>query len=100
MKGDSCHCARSETIPQLGTVWPEEKWSHFRSWRPVRVLAGAQPDRPIRMTTPLWVVTPARTTGSIKGWVAEPLVVVVQVSFLPIVPVFIRVGSFCLAWYR
>ena len=59
MQGNSCHGARSETIPQLGTIWQEVKWSRFRSWQPVRVLAGAQPECPIRVTTLLQVVAPA-----------------------------------------
>ena len=61
---------QSETIPQLGTIWPEVEWSRFRPSRLGRVLSGAQPEHPIRVTTPLRVVTPAHTTGSIKGRVA------------------------------
>ena len=39
VQGDLCQGARSETIPQLGTIWPEVKWSHFRLLRLARVLA-------------------------------------------------------------
>ena len=49
------HLARSEV-------------EHFRSWRLARVLAGAQPERPIRVTTHHFGSSPPpRTTGSIKG---------------------------------
>ena len=51
MQGDSCHIVQSETIPQLGIILPDVKWSCFRpSWLG-RVLAEAQPERPIRVTT-------------------------------------------------
>ena len=63
-------------IPQLGTIWPEVKWSRFWPSRLDRVLAEAQPEHPIRVTTPLRVITPACTIGSIKGRVAGLSVVV------------------------
>ena len=70
VQGDSCHSALSETIPQLGTIWPEVKWSCFRSWQPARVLARAQPERQIWVTTHLFGSSPPpRTIGSIKGQV-------------------------------
>ena len=66
----------------LGTSWPELKWSCFRSWQPARVLAVAQPERLIRVTTHRFgSLPPPRTTGCVKGRVTELLV-----SFLPIVP--------------
>ena len=58
-------------IPQLGTIWLEVKWSRFRLWRSARVLAGAQQEPPIRVTTHLFGSLPLpHITRSIKGWVA------------------------------
>ena len=77
---DSCHGARSEMIQLLGTLWPEVKWSRFRSGRPARVLARVQAERPIRVTTLLRVVAPAphhriyKRTG--RGAVGGEVVVV------------------------
>ena len=84
VQGYSCRGARSETIPQLGTIWLEVKWSRFRSWQPARVLAGAQPERPIRVTTSLRVVASAahhriyKRTG--RGAVRGVIVVVPESS--------------------
>ena len=71
LEGNLCHGARSETTPQLGTIWPEVKWSRFRSWQPASVLAGAQPERPIWVTTHRFRSSPPpHTTGSRKGRIA------------------------------
>jgi len=79
VQGDSYHGVRSETIPQLGTILPEVEWSRFRpSWLGHSV-AGAPTRAPdLGDDTLLRVVAPPRTTGSIKGRVAQP-----RVSFLP-----------------
>jgi len=59
VQGVLCHGVRSETIPQLGIILPDVKCSRFWPSPLGRVLAGAQPERLIRVTTPLRVVAPA-----------------------------------------
>ena len=55
---------RLRSLEPSGWKW----WSRFRSWQPAHVLAGAQPECPIRVTTHRFGSSPPpRTTGSIKG---------------------------------
>jgi len=71
VQDDSWHGDRSETIPQLGIIFPDVKWSRFQPSRLSRMLAGAIPERPIHVPIHRFGSSPPpRTTGSIKGRVA------------------------------